>query len=254
MAPIPARSGALWIKHGWALYKQQPMPLSFLFLANLMLTVVAGGVPFLGLFFYIVLIPILTMSIMTACALIERKEPITSSVFLSVFRSKMFPTLLQLGVLYFFAGLLAALASRWVDDGVFWKIITGELRLDPKNKIQPDFRIGMLSMAAFFLPALFFFWYAAPLILWQKMSLAKALFYSFFAVWRARAAFLAYLLTWLSVCFFLPAFVIILVGTLLGDPNLVRIIIIPFLLILNVILYCSFYPSYTQLFDKPDLS
>jgi hypothetical protein len=254
MAPIPARSGALWIKHGWELYKQQPMQLSALFLANLMLTVLVGSVPFLGLFFYIALIPILTMSLMTACALIERKEPVTSSVFLSVFRSKMLPTLLQLGVVYFLACLLAVLASRWVDDGIFWKIITGELRLDPKSKIQPDFKIGLLSTAAFFLPALFLFWYAAPLILWQKMTLTKALFYSFFAVWRARSAFLLYAFTWLSVCLFLPGFAIILIGTLLGDAKLVQVIILPFMLILNVILYCSFYPSYTQVFDKPDLS
>ncbi len=253
IAAVSAKSGALWVLRGWHLFKQQPMQLSGLFLLNVFLTIFLGGIPFLGVFLPLILIPLLTMSLMRGCVLVERGEKIGFPVALAAFRSKALPTLLALGVLYLFLILLALLASRYVDDGLFWKVASGQLQIDPSTKTPPDFRAGMLAAFGFYLPASLLLWYAAPLILWQKMSLSKALFYSLVTVWRIRSAFLIYILTWLFACFVLPGVVMAIFAGLFHSPSLALLFILPYFSICNVVLYCSFYPGYADIFGQPDL-
>jgi hypothetical protein len=49
----------------------------------------------------------------------------------------------------------------------------------------------------------------------------------------------------------LPAIVSSLIALLLGSARSTVLILLPVSLILTVVMYCSFYPTYTAVFRKP---
>jgi hypothetical protein len=110
----------------------------------------------------------------------------------------------------------------------------------------------MMFSAAVYIPAAMAFWYAAPLIFWQKMGVGKAVFYSFFAVKRAGSAFLVYGLSWMLIGVLLPALISSLIAMLFAKSFVVMLILLPLSLMLTVVMYCSFYPTYTAIFGRPD--
>jgi hypothetical protein len=95
------------------------------------------------------------------------------------------------------------------------------------------------------------FWYAAPLIMWQQMPLGKALFYSFFAVRRAGRAFLVYGLAWIVIAIAVPTVISMIIALVSGSFTVVFFILLPISIMLTVVMYCSFYPTYTSVFGKP---
>ena len=88
----------------------------------------------------------------------------------------------------------------------------------------------------------------------HKMPLGKALFYSFFAVRRAGKAFALYGLIWLAIGVLLPAIVSTIVALIFNNVTVIVFILLPLSIILTVIMYCSFYPTYTTIFGKPPQS
>jgi hypothetical protein len=95
------------------------------------------------------------------------------------------------------------------------------------------------------------FWYAAPLVAWQNMSISKAIFFSFFAVRRAGKAFLVYGLAWIIIGVLLPVFISSTISLLSGKAVLTILVLLPLSIVMTVIMYCSFYPTYTHVFGKP---
>jgi hypothetical protein len=95
-------------------------------------------------------------------------------------------------------------------------------------------------------------WHAAPLATWQRMSLFKAIFYSFFAVRRCGKAFLAYALGWIVVGIAVPAIISALLGLILGKTIVGIMLLMPLSVILTVVMYCSFYPTYLEVFERPN--
>ncbi len=109
----------------------------------------------------------------------------------------------------------------------------------------------MLVAFIVYIPAIMAFWYAAPLITWQKMTLGKALFYSFFSVLRTGKAFILYALAWLAIGIVLPAIVSTVIALLINSMAVMIFILMPLSMILTIIMYCSFYPTYIHLFGRP---
>jgi hypothetical protein len=131
--------------------------------------------------------------------------------------------------------------------------ITGQIAIDAETVRNSNMTLAMLFSAVVYIPAAMAFWYAAPLIAWQEMGVGKAIFYSFFAVRRASKAFLIYGLAWVTIGMVLPVIVSSIFGMLLNSPNASIFILLPISLVLTVIMYCSFYPSYKHLFGPaPD--
>ena len=98
------------------------------------------------------------------------------------------------------------------------------------------------------------FWHAAPLATWQEMGLFKAIFYSFFAVRRCGKAFLAYALGWIVVGIAVPAIISAVLGLILGKAIVAVMLLMPLTVILTIVMYCSFYPTYLQVFERPEQS
>jgi hypothetical protein len=253
MQKLPAASGWLWIKQGFAIFRKKPAELSTLFLTYMFLMLALGILPVVGQVLPLILVPVFAISFMQACINIENDQRVFPSLLLIGFRSPAIKSLLLLGVLYLVAALVAIAASSLVDGGTLWQALVSRNDLDPAAMQRSNISLAMIFAALVYLPAAMAFWFAAPLIVWQKMPLLKALFYSFFAVAGAGRAFTLYALGWLALGVVVPALVSTLVALLIGSVGVTIFILLPLSIILTVVMYCSFYPTYTQIFGKPAL-
>lgn len=251
MEKLPASTGWLWVKEGFGLFRRQPGEISVLFLAYMLLMIGLGIVPLLGQVLPLILVPVFTMAFMHACLQIEQGRKVYPNLLLAGFRSPALRRLLLLGVLYLIAAAFAIAASILVDGGVLWKVVSGGQNLDEQTLREANLSLSMLVSGVFYLPFAMAFWYAAPLIAWQDMGVGKALFYSFFAVWRNGRAFTVYGLAWVALGILLPSFISTFIALAFGSSRLVMVTILTLSLILTVVLYCSFYPTYTRVFGRP---
>lgn len=252
MQNLTALSGWLWVKEGWALFRKQPAELASLFFAYLILMIGISIVPIIGQLAPIILIPVFSMIFMQACALIDHDRQVTLSLLPGAFRAPYLGRLLRLGLVYVLVMVAAIAASSVVDGGLFWQAVTGQIVPDEKMVQESNMSSAMLFAAAIYTPAAMAFWYAAPLIAWQDMPIYKALFYSFFAVLRSLKAFFIYVTAWMGLGVILPAFFSAFVVAVLGSPALSMMVMLPISLLMTIVLYCSFYPTYTHVFGKPD--
>jgi len=251
MDKLPAATGWQWIKQGFALFRKQPAELCTLFLSYMFLMMVITIIPLFGQVLPLILVPVFSMAFMQACVQVEKGQRVYPNLLLAGFRSPAFLTLLTLGVLYVLAAVLAIGASALVDGGVFWQVMTGGARVDARTVQDSNITLAMVVAALLYTPAAMAFWYAAPLAAWQGMGVGKALFYSFFAVRRAGRAFLLYGLGWGLIGVVLPLLLSTLLGQLTGSPVLMMMVLLPLSIVLTVVMYCSFYPTYTTVFGKP---
>ena len=252
MEKIPAHTGWSWVKQGFALFRKQPAEMSTLFLAYMFLMLLLGIIPVLGQMLPLILIPLFSMSFMQACAQVEKGQRVYPNLLLLAFRSPVRNTLLKLGLLYLLVATIVVAASALADGGVFWKaMMGGGLSTKELESAAGSMRIAMLVAAALYVPAAMAFWYAAPLIMWQQMSLGKALFYSFFSVRRAGGAFLVYGLAWIVIAVVVPTIISMAITLATGSLSAVFFVLLPISILLTVVMYCSFYPTYTTVFGKP---
>ena len=206
----------------------------------------------LGQLLPLLLVPCFSMAFMQACVEIEAGRKARPNLLLTAFRSPALGTLLRLGVLYLLGAVLAVGASTLVDGGVFWKLMSGQVRADEQELPVGDLPLAMIFSALIYVPFAMAFWHAAPLATWQKMGLFKAIFYSFFAVRRCGKAFLAYALGWIVVGIAVPAIISALLGLILGKAIVAIMLLMPLSVILTIVMYCSFYPTYLEVFEQPE--
>ena len=250
MNKLPASTGWLWVKQGVVLFRQQPAALSTLLLGSMLISLLASVVPLLGQFMPLILIPVFSVAFMQACLDIDQGKRIVPARLLAGFQKPAVGTLLKLGVLYLGAAALALGASALADDGVLFQLITGQIEANSDTAKQlKDANLGgaMLLACAVYIPAAMAFCFAAPLIYWQKMALGKAIFFSFFAVLRALKAFIVFALGWFAI----SATVSEVVLLVMGRSQAALLVLLPLSVILTVLLHCSFYASYRQIFGPP---
>lgn len=251
MQKLPAIAGWTWVKEGFALFRKQPAEMSTLFLAYMFLMLAVGILPLIGQVLPLLLVPAFSMAFMQACVHIEQGKKVYPNLLLTGFRTPAFRRLLALGVLYLVAAVTAVAASALVDGGVFWQIMSGQKDLEAEAVRHSGISLAMMFSAALYTPAAMAFWYAAPLIAWQDMGVGKAIFYSFFAVKRSGSAFLVYGLSWVLIGVILPAVLSSLVALVVGKAMAVMVVLLTMSLLLTVVMYCSFYPTYTHVFGRP---
>ncbi len=252
MQTIEPSAGIHWIREGFGLFRKQPAELAMLFLAYMLLMFTLSLIPLIGQLLPLLLVPAFSMAFMQACVDIEAGRKVRPSLLLTAFRSPALGTLLRLGALYLLAAVAAVAASSLIDGGVFWKLMSGQLRPDDEAIAVGALPLGMLFAALVYLPFAMGFWHAAPLAMWQRMGLLKAIFYSFFAVRRCGKAFLAYALGWIVIGVALPAIISTVLSLLLGKTLVTLMLLMPLSVILTLVMYCSFYPTYTAVFERPE--
>ncbi len=88
---------------------------------------------------------------------------------------------------------------------------------------------------------------APMLIYWQKMKVGKALFFSFFTIWRSLRAYLVFQLCWVMI-FMLVVQVLAMVFGANTTQMLVRALLFPIALVLY---QCASYACYKHFFGEP---
>ena len=246
-------TGWLWVKQGFEIFRKQPAEMLSLFFGYMFVSLAVGLIPVLGQVLPILLIPTLMMGFMHACRQSQKGTRVNFSMLFEGFRSPAFSRLLTLGVFYILAALLVLGISSLADDGMLWDVMVMQKVVD-EAAIRNSGMLGAMLLAAIaYIPALMAFWFAGPLIMWNGMSVGKAVFYSFFAVKRSGRAFLVFGSAWLLIGVFLPMFASVLIGAIANSPVLVMIIMVPVSLGLTAVMYCSFYPTYTDSFGAPEV-
>lgn len=250
MNKLPASTGWAWLKDGFGLFRKQPGALTTLFLGYLFLMLLAGLIPFLGQLLPIILMPVFSIVFTLAAREIELERRIMPNLLISGFKQPAAPALLRLGAAYLITALIAIGASTLIDGGMFWKVISGQI--DPKLPEVRESNIGgaILLAALIYIPAAMAFCFAAPLIYWQKLGILKAMFFSFFAVWRSLAAFFVFSMA----LFAISVFVSKLIAVLLGGGGLAMMLMLPMSVILSLVMHCSLYAAYRQIFGVPPVA
>lgn len=265
MQQLPTMSGMQWIRSGFILLRRQPHELSMMFLVYVSVNVLGFSMlyqlqPTLAMLFIYLFNQILTTGFMLGTARVDADGHATPRALFTYFRAPALGPMTALGACYLLAVLVACLAAYLYLGGDMAETIVrtmggsnaGNPNVDPaiRDLMFNATTIGSLVYMLLVFP----FWFAGPLIAWQGMSLGKAIFFSTFSVLRSLKAFLAYFMAWAVISMFVLINLSALLALLhVGSSALTMAVLIPTLLFLNMLRYCSYYPSYVELFGKPQL-
>jgi hypothetical protein len=249
MNKMPAITGWSWLKEGARLFRKQPAALTILLFANILISLTIGGVPVLGPYLAVVLIPSFSVAFMRACLMIENGKRVTPAVLLSGFRRPAIGPLCKIGLIYLAVSVVLALLGKMLVDASFWQQVSSGKQVDPKDvQVAASDMIGMLGIILLELAAVMSLSFAAPLTFWQKMKAGKATFYSFFAVLKSARVFVVLLLAWFGL-FFGVCFVVALV---FGAADIGRAVLMWIVFLFVLLLQCAMYAGYREIFGKPD--
>jgi hypothetical protein len=247
MEKLPARTGWLWLKQGASLFRQQAGGLTTLFLAFMFFMFALSFLPLLGQFLQTALIPVFSIAFMQACLEIDMGRRVFPNLLATGFRKPVFAPLFKLGLAYLGVAAIVIGCAYLVAGDVFWQLATGQIEADSDAVTNSNIRSAILLAAILYVPAAMAFCFAGPLIYWQQMSVGKALFFSFFSVWRSLTAFLVLVMAWFAVAVFGTQLVYLIFGT--ADLGLV--VRGALYVVLTVIMHCTVYASYRQIFGSP---
>ncbi|UGQ47104.1 BPSS1780 family membrane protein [Massilia endophytica] len=248
MNKLPAITGWQWVKQGFSLFRQQPGGLSTLFLGYMFIMLFFGLIPVLGQLLPVILVPVFSVAFMRACAFIDYKRRIVPALLVSGFQKPAFPQLFALGMLYLAVAALAVGLSALVDDGMFIQLLTGRVQANSPELRGSNIGSAILLAVLVYLPGAMGFAFAAPLIYWQKMSLGKAIFFSFFSVLRSIKAFAVFAASWFGMTVLASQLILLI----FGRNQFAMTLMMPMSVILTVVLHCSFYAAYRQIFGQPE--
>ncbi len=196
----------------------------------------------------IVITPMLTFITLSACRRIARNEQMVLGLWLEPLRGRrdIRSGLLKLGLLYFVCCLVAGLIATLPYTANLAATIDADGQIDPE-RFASAIQAPMITFGILYILVSALFWHAPALIGWHRIKMVQAMFYSMVACWRNKWPFLAYGATWAALFMGLQ-----IIGTFLMNAGLsaatAQIMLTPLNLIMAAVLYCSFYPVYTQVF------
>jgi hypothetical protein len=245
---VPARQGAAWVRYGLRVFFRRPLAYCLLF----------GLCLFLAPVLLFAAAPITSLGFIIATAQVLQGGFPLPGVFFEPLRSdgKRLRAHLLLCVGYA-AGFSLVF---WAADAVGGEAFDAFLQAMRAGKTSPQElepllgAPGLQSGRALLLGGLALlsipFWHAPALVHWGGLSAPKALFFSTVAWWRNKGALVVYGLTWLAVgsLFFI---LVTLVFSLLGQPQLVVMAIMPSLLMFYAAFYASLYFTFADCFEPP---
>ncbi|MES3021929.1 MAG: BPSS1780 family membrane protein [Pseudomonadota bacterium] len=246
---IPAATGWLWFKQGFALYRKQPGLLAMLLLLTFMCFMVLNGFPLIGQIVAALLIPSFNIARMQACYLIEKGQPVSPSVLFTGFRKDSFGPLCKLGVVYLVLFMIFMVILALSISPEFVK----QFELARTSKKPPTLATGevvkMLAIGLTLQLALLLMSFAPALTYWKQMPPLKATFYSVFAIIGSARAFAVLLVSWFGILFI----VLQLVSLLFRNTEISLSLSLFALFLFELLRRLAIYASYRQLFpdDAP---
>jgi hypothetical protein len=255
--PAAAR-GALWVREGFRLFGRKPLAFSGLFAAFLFASLLVALLPVIGWVLQAMMLPLLSLGFMVASAGALKGDSVHPGQFFEPFQAA--PTaqkraLLVLCALYGAATLVLALVADGVAGGKLGTLLelmmAGPERAEERDALaaDPDVFLGSLIFTLG-VPALSVpFWHAPALVHWGAQGVGQALFSSTLAVWRAKGAFVVYLLAWMALMLVFVTVAAVLLQ-LLGGGGLAGLVAIPAVLLFSTVFYVSLVFCFSDSFGR----
>ena len=248
MEKLPARVGWHWVKQGFAVFRKQPGALMAILFSCMFLSLLSSILPLVGVFLPALLAPIFSVALLQGCADIDQGKRALPQLLLAGFQIPARKQLLLLGVVYMAVMLVALVALNLLGADAISQMTENPGKLDPK--ILDNMRGAALVSALIYMGGWLLTCLAAPLIYWQKMALGKALFFSVVTVTREIKAFATMMVSLYLLCQLLGVIPLLL----FGSPQLAFAAVFSIILMLIVLMHCSLYAAYRQIFGPPPAS
>jgi hypothetical protein len=251
---VPAKTGTQWVRQGIRAFWKQPLALSGLFFMFMASMSVMSVVPVLGGFLALMVLPAISLGLMAATREVDNDKFPMPLILLVGFRNGPVGkrSMLMLGVLYAcgFMGVMGL--SALVDGGDFAKLYLVGGSLDMDTLTKPEFQNAMWLSLMLYLPLSMVFWHAPALTHWHGVPVVKSLFFSTVACLSNWRAFLVFGLMW-SFIFLGTTLAITLISGLIGDNDFAAMALLPAMLMLAAMFFCSTYYSFKDCFTSETL-
>jgi hypothetical protein len=250
--------GVQWLREAFRLFFKRPLPFATMFVAFLLVALLATLVPVVGAVAMLMALPLLSLGFMLASRAARHGQPVHPGLFVEPLRGDPAgrKSLLMLCAVYAVCTVLIMTLSDWIDGGSFERLqrlmAKGDDNQAEVEALLADPRLVWGLVTRFGLAALLSipFWHAPALVHWQGQGVAQALFSSTLAVWRCKGAFVMYSLAWVGVIAAFGALVGLLFG-LFGARQLAGLIAMPAGLMFSTVFYVSLLYTFEGCFSAP---
>lgn len=251
---LPANAGWRWIGAGFAIYRRNPILLSMLVLAYWFTILLLNVLPVIGAVAASLIIPGLSVGLMQAARNLERGQPIGIQTLYGGLKENT-RTLIALGALYLACTIVILGISALLDGGDLLGFMLSGKPTDREAMEESNFALPALIVMLLMTPVMMAYWFAPVLAAWHKLTLGRALFFSFVACWINWRPFLAFGAGLLLVAAIIPG---LLLGVLLalfpGAQSFISaLILMPMLLAVAPVVFASFYASYRDIFGISEI-
>lgn len=250
---VPALQGWRWVQRGLLTAKAQPV--AFLALVGLLVSsmLLLAVVPVLGALLVLGLMPAVWMSFMLATHMANDGQRVTPAVLLEPWRMPGAPKQewIKLGAAYMAAMILAMQLADWFGPGNEALQLAHEQSKDLAELAEnPTFQADILWRWGLTLPVSLLFWHTPALVLWGRIPVGKAIFFSAVASWRNLSAFAIYGLSWGAVAL-LVALLVRALATLIPVPMVVEVLVVMISMWTASAFYASLYFTVVDCFEAP---
>lgn len=251
---VNTAAGWRWLFTGFAIFRRNPPILSLLVIVYWFTVVFLNILPVIGVIAASLVIPGLSVGLMQAARNIERGQSATIQTLYGGLRENT-RTLLALGGLYLVATLAVLGMSTIIDGGDLLRYMLASNRTERAAVEDADFTLPALFVMILLVPVLMAWWFAPVLAAWHRLTLGRALFFSFIACWMNWRAFVAYGAAVLIVVGVVPG---LLLGLLLllmpGAAGLLSgLFMVAMALVVAPAIFASFYASYRDIFGISEI-
>jgi len=251
---VPASQGLVWLRNGLLTCWQQSI--GFLGLMGLITSaaLLLLAVPVLGALVVMGAMPAVWMGFMLASRRVVGGQRVTPGVLLEPVRNPDAPKKewLKLGAAYVAAMIVVMQVADLLGPGTEALRQAQEDAKDVMDLIgNPQFQVDLLWRWALTLPVSLVFWHTPALVMWGRIPVGKALFFSAVASWRNLTAFALYALGWAGVAIFM-AMVIRTVAMVIPVPAIAEILAVMMGMWTAGAFYASLYFTVVDCFEAPD--
>jgi hypothetical protein len=247
---LTSKAGHAWLSFGFRLFHKQPLAWTLILFIYWAAMLMLAFIPLFGVIVPLLLTPGLGFGFIAIAHSIDTKGTAAPPLLISGFRSEHAKSLLMLGVWYVVEILAIMLVATLIDGGLLFEWIT--MGTAPTEEQAGTMRLSAGIGVVLYIPVMMAFWFAPQLVVWSGYTPLKALFFSFFAVWRNKAAFLRYVISWAGLTIMIGALMSLLNIGLKLDPSTMTAFLFPITLILMAVAHSSFYASTQAVFGEDD--
>lgn len=256
---VPMQQGQVWLRQGVRAYLRRPLGLVGLLLGYSAMVLALWIVPLVGPVLVVASWPMLSLAFMLAAPEVLQGQPVRLKHLWAVWREppKQRRTMLLLCAGFALGMVLIVLFAVWMGGEALIAALRPLGKSPPSMQelvaIQNDPAVVSTQAWISSLASLLSipYWHALALVHWGGQSAGQALFSSTVALWRTRAAFMVYSLSWIGITLLgslVTGLLSALLSALLGAPALALVLGMSLMLALSAAFYTSLWFMFADTF------